>query len=103
MPKIEPAAAPFTLGQPIMFRSRLRRLHDYTSKPRAFWQSFDLREPRAGAFFGWRTLANGTVDLGNYEGPTEFKAVEHFTAFLIAFDVRQKPVYVMPDDVWAVA
>jgi hypothetical protein len=53
---------------------------------------------RHGFIIGVRTLANGTLHW-NYEEPTRFVADLYFTAYLVAFDLRRKPVYLLPDDV----
>jgi hypothetical protein len=53
---------------------------------------------RHGFIVGVRTLANGTLHW-NYEEPTRFVADLYFTAYLVAFDLRRKPVYLLPDDV----
>lgn len=52
-----------------------------------------------GVIVGWRTLANGTVEYGNdWDAGDEFRPTEHFKAYLVAFDMRRKPVYVLPED-----
>lgn len=52
-----------------------------------------------GVVVGERILANGTVEYGGWDGSTEFYPTGHFKAYLIAFDMRRKPVYVRPEDV----
>lgn len=51
-----------------------------------------------GVIVGWRTLSNGDVEYGGWDGTTEFSPTEHFKAYLVAYDMRRKPVYVRPDD-----
>lgn len=52
-----------------------------------------------GIIVGWRTLANGKVTYGNdWDGSDEFRPTEHFKAYLVAYDMRRKPVYVLPED-----
>lgn len=54
-------------------------------------------EPREGIIIGKRTLANGVITWGTYEDPDIFRPVEHFTAYVIAYDMRRNPVYVLPE------
>lgn len=57
------------------------------------------RDQHTGVIVGWRTLANGDVEYGNgYDSGTEFYPTEHFKAYLVAYDMRKKPVYVLPKD-----
>ena len=56
-------------------------------------------QPREGILIGVRRLANGKCIAGDYETPTMFRAEEHFTAYLIAFDIRRNPVYCLPEHV----
>lgn len=56
-------------------------------------------EPRPGIVVGKRTLANGLHIWGSYEDPDTFRPIEHFTAYLIAYDLRRSPVYVLPEHI----
>jgi hypothetical protein len=53
---------------------------------------------RHGLIVGVRTLSNGVIKW-NYEEPIQFYPDLHFTAYLVAFDLRRKPVFLLPDDV----
>jgi hypothetical protein len=53
---------------------------------------------RHGLIIGVRTLSNGVIEW-NYEEPIQFYPDLYFTAYLIAFDLRRVPVYLLPDDV----
>jgi hypothetical protein len=53
---------------------------------------------RHGLIIGVRTLSNGVIEW-NYEEPIQFYPDLYFTAYLVAFDLRRKPVYLLPDDV----
>jgi len=53
---------------------------------------------RHGLIVGVRTLSNGVIEW-NYEEPIQFFPDLYFTAYLVAFDLRRKPVYLLPDDV----
>lgn len=51
-----------------------------------------------GVIVGWRTLSDGRVDRGGYYEPSEYTPTRHFKAYLVAFDMREKPLYVLPED-----
>jgi hypothetical protein len=53
---------------------------------------------RHGLIVGVRTLVNGE-SRWNYDEPIEFHPVMYFTAYLVAYDLRRRPVYLLPDDV----
>jgi hypothetical protein len=53
---------------------------------------------RHGVIVGVRTLSNGTITWFSDE-PIVFHPELYFTAYLVAFDLRRKPVYLLPDDV----
>jgi hypothetical protein len=53
---------------------------------------------RHGVIVGIRTLSNGTITWFSDE-PIVFHPELYFTAYLVAFDLRRKPVYLLPDDV----
>jgi hypothetical protein len=53
---------------------------------------------RHGLIVGVRTLSNGVIEW-NYEEPIQFYPDLYFTAYLISYDLRRKPVYLLPDDV----
>jgi hypothetical protein len=55
-------------------------------------------DKRHGIIVGVRTLSNGVIEW-NYEEPIQFYPDLYFTAYLVAFDLRRKPVYLLPDDV----
>ena len=57
------------------------------------------KDQHTGIIVGWRTLANGKVTYGNdWDGGDEFRPTEHFKAYLVAYDMRRKHVYVLPED-----
>lgn len=53
---------------------------------------------RHGIIVGIRTLSNGTITWFSDE-PIVFYPDLYFTAYLVSFDLRRKPVYLLPDDV----
>lgn len=55
-----------------------------------------------GIIVGKRTLSDGLVVYGNgYDEGTTYEPERHFTAWLVAFDLRRKPVYVLPEHLTA--
>jgi hypothetical protein len=64
------------------------------------WQSVNWNKGyMEGVIVGWRTLANGRVTYGNdWDGSDQFRPTEHFKAYLVAYDLRRKPVYVLPEN-----
>jgi len=95
----------YTFGQSVQFtRSLVRRYeHGGTSwEGRKVWKAEQYPgqpdpEPTPGIVVGVRTLANGTNTYGGYDEPIQFKATERFTAYLVAHDMRRKPVLVLPE------
>lgn len=49
-----------------------------------------------GIITGKRTLANGNISY--YDHGSNFVMKEHFEAYIVTFDLRRKPVYVLPED-----
>lgn len=51
----------------------------------------------AGIIVGKRTLSNGNIRVSyGYDGETVYEPKEHFQAYMVAFDLRRKPVFVLP-------
>jgi hypothetical protein len=98
------------LGQRVTFSHPLHRKYENGKK---FWTDnpfpalIDLypshrasREvPRDGVIVGKRTISNG--DLLDWEEGS-YGSIERFTAYLVAFNLHRKPVYVMPERIKAV-
>lgn len=99
------------LGQPITFTHSLhRRFHPSAPYSRKRWDvkpvlCLPFTGPRLGVerldgiVVGIRTLANGELLPGGWEDPDTFRPTEYFTAYLVAYDVRRKPVYVLPEHI----
>lgn len=95
-----------TLGARVQFRSQLERVwvpratmsNTLSGQGRAKrWKPQFLLEPREGIIIGIRTLSDGIVTNGDYG--MEFSGVNHYPAYLVAYDVRRQPVFVFPQDV----
>lgn len=52
---------------------------------------------RRGILVGVRTLANGTVEYLGHEEGSVFRPEERLTAYLVAYDLRRQPVFVLPE------
>jgi hypothetical protein len=107
-PPMQEDMPPLRLGTPVAFdysdilRRQEVRGSAFSNVPvRKEWRKTqwgkrgDLRH---GLVVGVRTLSNGVIEW-NYEEPIQFFPDLHFTAYLVAFDLRRKPVYLLPDDV----
>ena len=53
---------------------------------------------RYGILVGIRTLSNGTIDW-SFDEPVTFYPETYFTGYIVAFDLRRKPVHLLPADV----
>lgn len=61
-----------------------------------FWKSI-LCVPKQGWIIGIRTLSNGRCFFEPEEG-WKYSSKEHFQAYLVVFNIREKPVLVRPED-----
>lgn len=101
-----------TLGERITFTHSLHRRsgwgEHFGTRPghRKAWEprpaSWLIRQAENlhGIVVGIRTLSNGHVTYGDWEdGGHVYHADKDgsFTAYLVAYDVRRKPVYVLPE------
>lgn len=86
------------LGTRVTFTQPLYRTcpsaEDYTTR---VWRGNTFAEPQAGVIVGVRTLSDGVV---HWTGDSDIYApTRHFKAYLIAFDLRRVPVFVLPENV----
>ena len=62
------------------------------------WVQYPLKKQREGIIIGARTLSNGVnsweEDMGNVFTPQSY-----FKAYLVAFDLRRKPLFVKLEDI----
>jgi hypothetical protein len=98
------------LGQRVRFTRPLRRISTHLEGVRGRYGKIWVPLPvigkpveQEGIVVGKRTLANGENGWWEEEVGTVFYPKERFTAFLIAFDLRRKPVFVRPEDVTVVS
>jgi len=108
-------SAEFELGQRVRFSHPMSRMvvpshtlgadagtAHYRGVAKA-WQEHASSPPimREGVIVGKRTLSNGFRIHEEYG--YEFSPVEHFPAYLIVTDLRQKPEYVRPERIEAIS
>jgi len=97
------------LGMAVQYRQPLRRKYvprerSSTGYARHEWQHDAYwKEARweDGVIVGVRTVQDGDYDIGGWEEQAFLYNRTYKTAFLIAFDLRQKPVLVAPENVRA--
>jgi hypothetical protein len=53
---------------------------------------------KEGIICGVRTLSDGTIDW-SFDEPVTFYPETYFPAYIVAFDLRRKPVHLLPADV----
>lgn len=94
----------YELGEKVIAASTITRRREPPNR-RRWVRVADMRaeiglpvEPVSGVIVGWRTLSDGRVDFGYYDEPSEYMPTRHFKAYLVAFDMREKPLYVLPED-----
>lgn len=101
----------YELGQQVTFTRTLARrgelAGEFKNVYRKFWTSEGWPgqpepEARQGIIVGYRHLTNGDNQGGTWDEPTWYRAKERLTAYLIAFDIRRKPVLVLPEHVKAI-
>lgn len=101
-------SADYALGQRVRFTTYLVRGYksgsSWMDPATKFWTPEDrLGKPNPGGegvIVGRRTLADGTVRYLGEDGTT-FTPSRHYTAWLVAFDLRRKPVHVLPEHLTA--
>lgn len=100
-----------TLGQPVTFTHSLHRRFEGTDphrRARKVWEPRPVSwtvpgaDTLTGILVGMRTLADGEFRDVGWGGPFDvpeqaFVSTHHFTAYLVAYDLRRKPVHVLPE------
>lgn len=94
----------FTLGQWVEFTHRLRRSYSSSSRYNTWikaWVVDPLRpagKPQRGIVIGQRTLSNGENHYLGDDG-IQYRPKNYFKVYLISFDMRRNPVYVLPEHI----
>ena len=94
----------YALGQRVTISATLTKDHDH-EKRRTMWRRDEKNT--AGIIVGKRTLSEGVTHSGYKEdGPDSYDweppvyiADKVFTVWLVAFNMRNNPVYVLPEDI----
>jgi hypothetical protein len=79
-------------GARVRVTATLRRRTIDTHTPRRAWKPWPLSAAREGLYIGRRTLYDGKVIYEEYG--IEFHPESHFTAALVVFSERERPVLV---------
>ena len=95
----------FKLGDKVTYTHELFRTSEYSKQKGTYkkWISRPLFRfaaqvgDREGIITGVRNLANGSVEWGDYETSTQFHADEYVMAYIVTFDLRRNPTYVLPE------
>lgn len=88
------------LGARIEFTHTLCRTSSRVDKAwEKTWLPFRLVKPKQGLVIGMRTLANGENRTFGYDEPISFRPRSYVKAYLIAFDLRRKPVLVLREHI----
>lgn len=100
----------FELGDRVLFEGFLQRenqhAHDgpYAVVTGRYWEAIvKPGGPQEGVVVGKRTLSDGKLekvyedDVWGTSSTTEYRPTKHFTAYLVATNIRHKPVFVLPE------
>lgn len=90
-------AAP-VLGQEVKVAATLLRVRRDGCK---VWARIPQMNPTTGIVVGCRTLSNGRVEY--WEDGTTYEPTEHLPAVLVAINLRWRHVFVLAEDLTAVA
>lgn len=97
-------SAEFALGDRVTFTRELARRSTDDWSGRTWEPQGEYGEPKEGVVVGKRMLNNGTFQKKgdpNGEGAVAYpyRTTESFTAYLISYDLRRKPVYALPEHI----
>lgn len=94
------------LGQPVRFEHSVARIRSRSGQflgPERIWTSVISGDGRSagqrtpagqGIVVGKRTISDGDTH-GGYDEWTEYTPFQHYTAWLVAYDLRRKPLHVL--------
>lgn len=98
----------YQLGERVRFASYLeRRYVDNPDRPTKWEKKWmpkltykgELDGAGEGIIIGKRTLVNGENRYNGHDEPITFIPKERVTAWLVAYDLRRKPVHVLPEHI----
>lgn len=88
----------FEFGERVTFSRTLARR--WQEGGRKVWQVGQAEpSPRRGIVIGVRVLTDGRNEYGGYDEPIVYHAERRFRAFVVAYDMRRRPVLVLPEDI----
>jgi hypothetical protein len=103
----------YALGDWVTFERKLKRTSWRAPSDKGPWQvqhrawvPVTFQHSIVGVIVGWRTLANGVFEPGtrptsmweDYE-PASLRVTEYVKAYLVAYDERTNPCYVLPEHI----
>lgn len=103
----DPIEPEFELGDRVHYEHVLIRRHSRPGEflgPKRIWTTVRFGDGREtgqrtgsgqGIIIGKRTLSDGDVDY-HYDAGNEFVPTRHYPAWVVAYDLRRKPVHVLP-------
>lgn len=102
--------AGLALGQPVKFSHVLHRASEWVERKgtaRTWKPSLFEAE---GFIVGWRTLSNGIIEeVRESDGygysihvANEWRGSDYFRAYLVTYDLRCDPVFVLPEHIRAI-
>lgn len=119
LPSVEDSS--LALGDRVLFRRPLARRTERLEKERPIRDTYEPEKVigteryyeyrrdwvpnehvtmwRPGYVIGKRTLQNGQYDFGGYDEQAHLFDITYLSAYLIAYDLHQKPVRVLEDDI----
>lgn len=98
----------FQLGQPVRYAEHITRKfipfdQRKPEEPNKQWTGEAYPGKRndggVGIIVGKRTLTDGHFSYGYSDEPGDYRPTRHFTAYLVAYDLRRKPVFVLPEHI----
>ena len=97
----KPDTSAFFLGQWVEFEFTLRRVSDYGPGYRGWrkeWRRDKFTVNTQGIVMGIRHLSNGKNEWVQDDAPLCYTHTDYLVAVLVSYDLRRKPVLVLPED-----
>jgi hypothetical protein len=95
----------YTLGQSVVVQAQVVKEHPIPDGDADTWFTRWVRKPSfppvAGTVVGKRTVKEGHEEYDE-EGARSFKYTRHIEVYLVAYNMRRKPMFVLPEDMEAV-
>lgn len=88
----------FALGDKVRVRAWLERSRSGQSYNQKYWKREEFAAPMDAIVVGLRTLSEGNITFWD-EGGYAYEATNHFKAALVAYSLRNRPVFVKLEDI----